>query len=137
MAGASPADADFGLTPEDAWGTLGIDGSDPPPARVPTERGDYAGFYAGVAATLRDGALPPVDPGRARGAPDHRRGARARGHLTPPLDDVVDLDDRARPASSTPPSMTIGIRRCPNASNCSFESQISLTRKLPPELKAT
>ena len=28
---------------------------------MPTERGDYAAFYAGVAATLRDGAPPPVD----------------------------------------------------------------------------
>ena len=65
VAGASPTDADFGLAPEDAWGTLGIEGSDPPPARVPTERGDYGRFYAGVAATIRDGAPPPVDPGDA------------------------------------------------------------------------
>ncbi len=62
VAGASPADADFGLTPEESWGTLGIDGSDARPVRVPTERGDYARFYAGVAATIRDGAPPPVDP---------------------------------------------------------------------------
>ncbi len=68
VAGASPADAGFGLTPEDAWGTLGIEGSDPPPVRVPTERGDYARFYAGVAATLLDGALPPVDPADALAA---------------------------------------------------------------------
>jgi scyllo-inositol 2-dehydrogenase (NADP+) len=65
VAGSSPTDADFGLTPEDAWGTLGIDGSDTPPARVPTERGDYGRFYAGVAATIRDGAPPPVDPADA------------------------------------------------------------------------
>jgi scyllo-inositol 2-dehydrogenase (NADP+) len=65
VAGASPADESFGLVPEDAWGTLGIEGSDTPPTRVPTERGDYAGFYAGVAATLRDGAPPPVEPGDA------------------------------------------------------------------------
>jgi scyllo-inositol 2-dehydrogenase (NADP+) len=64
-AGASPADADFGVMPEDAWGTLGIEGSDAPPVRVPTERGAYAGFYEGVAATLRDGAKPPVEPGDA------------------------------------------------------------------------
>jgi predicted dehydrogenase len=68
VAGARPTDPDFGLTPEDAWGTLGIDGSDPPPARVPTERGDYAAFYEGVAATLRDGAPPPVDPADALAA---------------------------------------------------------------------
>jgi scyllo-inositol 2-dehydrogenase (NADP+) len=65
VAGAKPTDPDFGLAPEDAWGTLGIDGSDPPPARVPTERGNYAGFYEGAAATIRDGATPPVDPADA------------------------------------------------------------------------
>jgi scyllo-inositol 2-dehydrogenase (NADP+) len=68
IAGVSPADPSFGFTPEDAWGTLGIDGSDAPPARVPTEQGDYGRFYAGVAATLQDGAPPPVDPGDALAA---------------------------------------------------------------------
>jgi predicted dehydrogenase len=68
MAGAAPTDADFGLAPEDAWGTIGIDSSDAPLARVPTERGDYARFYAGVAATIRDGAPPPVEPGDALAA---------------------------------------------------------------------
>jgi predicted dehydrogenase len=65
LAGASPADADFGLTPEQAWGTLGIEGSDTPPVPVPTERGDYSGFYEGVAATMLDGAAPPVEPADA------------------------------------------------------------------------
>ena len=68
VAGARPGDADFGVTPEVAWGTLGVDGSDPPPARVPTERGNYAAFYEGVAAALRDGAPPPVDPADALAA---------------------------------------------------------------------
>jgi scyllo-inositol 2-dehydrogenase (NADP+) len=62
VAGASPADANFGLVPEDAWGTLGIEGSDTPPARVSTERGDYARFYTDVGAAIQDGAQPPVDP---------------------------------------------------------------------------
>jgi predicted dehydrogenase len=35
---------------------------------VPTERGNYAAFYAGVAATVRDGAPPPVEPGDALAA---------------------------------------------------------------------
>jgi scyllo-inositol 2-dehydrogenase (NADP+) len=65
VAGASPADADFGLAPEGAWGTLGIEGSEEPPVRVPTESGDYGGFYAGVAATIRGGAPSPVDPADA------------------------------------------------------------------------
>src|SRR5919201_2107252 len=41
------------------------------------------------------------------------------------------------PASSTPASARIGMRRSPNASNCSRESQTSLTRKLPSEPNAT
>jgi predicted dehydrogenase len=65
VGGASPTDADFGVTPREAWGTLGIDFTDAPPVPVPTERGDYAAFYAGVAATLRDGAPPPVQPADA------------------------------------------------------------------------
>src|SRR6266480_7586022 len=38
---------------------------------------------------------------------------------------------------SIPTSFSTGIRRSPNASNCSRESQISLTRNLPSDLKAT
>jgi predicted dehydrogenase len=56
--GARPG-AGWGAEPEAAWGRL-WDGSD---ARaVPTEPGDYPAFYAGMAAALRDGAPPPVDP---------------------------------------------------------------------------
>jgi predicted dehydrogenase len=58
VAGASPTDPDFGVSPESRWGMLG-NGSTP--HSVPTERGDYAAFYAGVAATLLDGAASPVD----------------------------------------------------------------------------
>jgi predicted dehydrogenase len=65
VAGASPTDMDFGRTPEEAWGTLGVEGPGGPPVRVPTERGDYARFYAGVASTLLNGIPPPVDPGDA------------------------------------------------------------------------
>jgi predicted dehydrogenase len=32
---------------------------------VPTEPGDYPAFYRGMAAALRDGAPPPVDPEQA------------------------------------------------------------------------
>ena len=61
VAGARPGDADFGLTQEDAWGTLGIDRSDPPPARVPTERGDYAAFYRLLAHAIVSNGPVPVD----------------------------------------------------------------------------
>lgn len=59
MAGGSPADEGFGVEPEERWGTLGVSGDI---RSVPTERGEYAAFYAGVAATIRDGAPLPVDP---------------------------------------------------------------------------
>jgi scyllo-inositol 2-dehydrogenase (NADP+) len=62
QAGALPTDDDFGLEPDTAWGTLGVDGAT---RVVPTERGRYSDFYAGLAdALLRGGALP-VDPADA------------------------------------------------------------------------
>jgi len=57
-----PGSEGYGVTPEADWGTLGIDGSGEPLVRVPTKLGDYPGFYAGVAASIRDGAPSPVDP---------------------------------------------------------------------------
>jgi scyllo-inositol 2-dehydrogenase (NADP+) len=68
VAGARPGDAGFGSAPEHAWGTLGIDCSGSSPVPVATERGDYAAFYAGVDATIRDGAPPPVDASEALAA---------------------------------------------------------------------
>ena len=79
MAGAQPSDPGFGDVPEDRWGLLGITGSaEVPPTPYPTERGEYAAFYAGVAAALRDGTPMPVDPRDALAALDlieqaHRR----------------------------------------------------------------
>ena len=35
------------------------------PFACPPNAGDYAGFYEGVAATMRDGAPPPVEPADA------------------------------------------------------------------------
>jgi scyllo-inositol 2-dehydrogenase (NADP+) len=62
-AGGSPTDPGFGIASEDSWGTIGITGSeDFPLTKVPTEAGDYAAFYRGAAAAIRDGAVPPVDP---------------------------------------------------------------------------
>lgn len=55
-----PTDApDWGLEPETAWATLGV-GEEARP--VHTLRGDYPGFYRGVAEALRSGGPPPVDP---------------------------------------------------------------------------
>ncbi len=57
-----PGSGGYGVTPEAEWGLLGIDGSDEGLTRVPTERGDYPAFYAGVAASILDRAPSPVDP---------------------------------------------------------------------------
>lgn len=57
--GASPLDPDFGVVAESEWGVLGD-------APVPSERGDYASFYAGVGAALTSGAPAPVDVRDAR-----------------------------------------------------------------------
>ena len=59
-AGLRPAGGDdWGVEPEDRWGTVGA-GDDL--RRVRTERGDYGLFYAGIEASLRRGVPPPVDP---------------------------------------------------------------------------
>ncbi len=57
-----PGSDGYGVTPEAEWGLLGIDGSDEGLTRVPTERGNYPAFYAGVAASILEGAPSPVDP---------------------------------------------------------------------------
>ena len=63
MAGGTPLDAGYGVEPEAKWGILGINGStDAPTHAIATERGNYPGFYAGVAAAIRDGAPVPVNP---------------------------------------------------------------------------
>ncbi len=58
-AGARPGDPGFGEEPPERWGTLGAAGS---VRTLPTERGRYDAFYAGVAEALRDGSPMPVDP---------------------------------------------------------------------------
>jgi scyllo-inositol 2-dehydrogenase (NADP+) len=60
-----PGSDGYGVTPESDWGLLGIDGSETGLVPVPTETGDYPAFYAGVAASILDGAPPPVDPREA------------------------------------------------------------------------
>jgi scyllo-inositol 2-dehydrogenase (NADP+) len=60
-----PGSHGYGVTPESEWGLLGIDGVEPGPVPVPTEPGDYPAFYAGLAASILDGAPSPVDPREA------------------------------------------------------------------------
>jgi predicted dehydrogenase len=61
-AGEPPTGALWGVEPEAQWGRIGADAD---VRAVPTERGDYGRFYAGVVAAIRDGAPPPVDPSDA------------------------------------------------------------------------
>ena len=55
----------YAVTPEADWGLLGIDGSDEGLVPVQTELGRYPDFYAGVAASILEGAPAPVDPREA------------------------------------------------------------------------
>lgn len=61
-AGARPGNAGWGEEPPDRWGTL-LDGTTQ--TRVPSERGAYEKYYAGIADSLATGAAPPVSPGDA------------------------------------------------------------------------
>jgi predicted dehydrogenase len=56
-AGVMPGHPDFGTEPQERWGRL-LRGDVGEP--VPTDRGDYPRFYAGVAAAIREGSPPPV-----------------------------------------------------------------------------
>ncbi len=49
----------WGEEPPARWGVLGLEGA---VETVRTEAGSYPQFYAGVAAALREGVPPPVDP---------------------------------------------------------------------------
>lgn len=61
-AGRRPGGPGWGEEPREAWGLLGVGAAARP---VPTAAGDYPSFYAGVAAALRTGGVPPVDPADA------------------------------------------------------------------------
>ncbi|QHC60783.1 Gfo/Idh/MocA family oxidoreductase [Rathayibacter sp. VKM Ac-2760] len=61
--GATPLDDGFGVVGPGADGVLTDERGG---TVVPSERGHYAAFLAGVAATLLDGAAPPVDVRDAR-----------------------------------------------------------------------
>lgn len=57
--GRTPGSADWGSEPPHRWGRL-VRGDDV--TTVPSERGRWDLFYAGVAEALRGGGPPPVDP---------------------------------------------------------------------------
>lgn len=57
--GGRPDKPGWGEEPREHWGLLGVGDAAVP---VRSEPGAYQQFYAGVVASLRDGAPPPVDP---------------------------------------------------------------------------
>jgi predicted dehydrogenase len=57
--GTRPDDPDWGREPPDRWGRLSTGDGE---RTVETEPGAYPKFYRGIAASLRDGTPPPVDP---------------------------------------------------------------------------
>ncbi|HUI03937.1 MAG TPA: Gfo/Idh/MocA family oxidoreductase [Acidimicrobiales bacterium] len=58
VGGGRPSDAGWGAEPSEAWGTLTTSGGR---QLEPTVPGAYQQFYAGLAASLIEGAPPPVD----------------------------------------------------------------------------
>ncbi|MFD3686054.1 Gfo/Idh/MocA family oxidoreductase [Nocardiopsis sp. NPDC058631] len=58
-AGERPDAPDWGVVPEEEWGVLGVDGETRP---VPSARGAYPEFYAGVRDAVGEGEPLPVDP---------------------------------------------------------------------------
>jgi scyllo-inositol 2-dehydrogenase (NADP+) len=80
-AGRRPSANDgWGAEPESAWGRL-VRGDESEP--VPSERGDWPAFYAGVEASLRSGSPPPVDPRDAVRVLELLERARAAVDRTP------------------------------------------------------
>ncbi|HYD54865.1 MAG TPA: Gfo/Idh/MocA family oxidoreductase [Gemmatimonadaceae bacterium] len=61
-AGERPTMVGWGIEPESQWGTLYVGDEE---RRMPSEAGNYIGFYAGVAMALTEGAPPPVEPADA------------------------------------------------------------------------
>jgi predicted dehydrogenase len=72
--GMRPGGAEWGVEPSDQWGTLGTEGEG---QRIPTERGDYGAFYAGLVRAIRSDAPPPVDPSDVIAALEVIEAARA------------------------------------------------------------
>jgi scyllo-inositol 2-dehydrogenase (NADP+) len=55
--GRTPHDPDWGMEPEAAWGQLGTPDRS---HKIPTERGAYQDYYAGVRDALHNKTPPPV-----------------------------------------------------------------------------
>ena len=81
-AGGVPGSPRWGEEPPERWGQLEQDGA----ARsIPTQAGCYLRFYEAVAAAVRDGAPPPVDPADAAAGLDIIEAARASAERGQPV----------------------------------------------------
>ena len=76
--GKRPGGPDWGVEPSDQWGTLGTEGE---VKRIPTERGDYGAFYAGLVRAIRSDAPAPVDPADVIAALEVIEAAKAAGWI--------------------------------------------------------
>jgi predicted dehydrogenase len=77
--GVRPGGPDWGLEQPERWGTLGVMEE---AHRVPTERGDYGAFYAGLDRAVRGEAPPPVGIADAIAALEVIEAARASAEQT-------------------------------------------------------
>lgn len=90
--GVSPADPDYGATPAERWGVLGVEGSLAP---HPTLRGDYGAFYRTLADSIRHGGPLPVDPADSLGVLELIENIHASTPLrVASVDAENDSDDR-------------------------------------------
>ena len=83
--GERPGGSQWGVEPDDRWGTLGA-GEDVKP--VATERGNYGAFYVAFARAVRGDAPPPVDIADAIATLEVIEAARAsaeQGTVTHPV----------------------------------------------------
>ena len=64
--GQRPGTPGWGIESEENWGKLA---SGDNVRAIPTEPGDYTGFYVDVANAMRVGGAPPVNPDDAIAAP--------------------------------------------------------------------
>jgi scyllo-inositol 2-dehydrogenase (NADP+) len=76
-AGRRAGEPGWGEEPRESWGRIGVEGD---VREVQTEPGNYGAFYEGVAASLRDGEPPPVDPADAVAVLELLEKARASSH---------------------------------------------------------
>ena len=95
--GGRPTTPGWGEEPEARWGVLGLDEAR---ETIPTEPGSYLRFYEAVAAALRSGGPPPVDPADAIAVLEIIEAARASA-MHGRVEQLADAAS-CRPVGQTP-----------------------------------